>query len=117
MLKNLPKEIIYYCAIPVAIILVVDLLLLLLMRKKEDNAFRFGNIIRISLMLMVSIVLPLIIGYTIWTISYFVNKQILFEHLLYVILIVILAVALMVLLIWILIKSLKLIQNVQENQG
>ena len=114
MIKNMPKEILYYCVIPVVVIVFIDLLLLLLMRKKEDNRFGFGNLIRISLILIIAIVLPLIIGYDIWTINYFLEKQILFKHVGYVALIVFLAVFLVILIIWTFLKSLrnlKLIEN------
>lgn len=104
MFNNLPKEIIWFSMIPVIIILVIDLIAFLLIRKK-DKGFRFNYLIKISLLVANSFVLPLIGGYTIWIILKFINEGILLDKILYVALLIFLWITLLVLFIWVYMKA------------
>lgn len=116
MLDNLPKEIIYYSVIPVCIIVIIDILLFIFLKKKEDNAFRFNYLIEISLILAISLVLPVIIGYTIWIIKTFMDKEIFDTNLLYIALLIFLCIALTVVIIWIYMKTLKNLSIEDDNK-
>lgn len=109
MFSNLTKEIILYSMIPVIVIVLIDLLLLLLKKKKtEVQKFKFNYLIEVSLILAVSLVLPLITGYTIWVIESFWKRNILFNNYLYVLLIIFLSLCLLTLIIWTYLKLLRL---------
>ena len=104
MFTNLTKEIITLAVIPVILILIIDLIFVLLFQRKKD-VFRYNYAIKISLIVAISIVLPLITGYSIWVIESFSNRGILMENLWYVGLIVFLSLSLLALLNWIYLKS------------
>lgn len=113
--SNLPKEVIYYSLIPVVVIILIDFLLLIFMKKRKDNGFRFSMLIKISLIISIAIVLPLIIGYTIWVIERFINKNIMMENIGFVALIVCLCIILLVLLFIIFRRTLKYLKEIKKD--
>ncbi len=104
MFDNLPKEVILFSMIPVIVIVVVDLIAFLFMIKKEKG-FKFNYFIKISLLVANAFVLPLIGGYTIWTILKFINKGVLENNILYVALLIFLWIVLFILFIWVYMKA------------
>ena len=117
MFDNLPKEIIWFSMIPVVLILIIDLIFFLLIRKK-DREFRFNYLVKISLLVANSFVLPLIGGYTIWIILKFVNEKVLTDNILYVALLIFLWIILLTLFIWIYMKTRReLKEDEEENEG
>ena len=110
MFSNLSKEIILYSMIPVAIIVLIDLILFVLIQKKnETQKLRFSYLIEISIILAISIVIPLITGYTIWVIESFWKREILFSSFMYVALLIFLSMCMLILIIWTYLKLLRLI--------
>ncbi len=114
MFDNLTREIIFLSVVPVAVILLADLIAFIVLRKKEKQKFRFNYFIKISIILAIGFVLPLIIGYTIWVIVSFSTKKILYDNILYVTLLIFLSLCLFVLLIWIYLKSIKYMDSHDE---
>ena len=104
MFNDLTKEIIYLSMIPVAIIVLIDLIAFFVMRKKEKS-FRFNYLIKISLMIANSFVLPLIGGYSLWIILKYVNEGVLINNMMYVSLLIFLWIVLLTLFIWIYMKT------------
>lgn len=104
MFNNLPMEIIWLSVIPVIIIVLIDLIAFILMRKK-DKSFRFNYLIKVSLLMACSFVLPLIGGYTIWVILKYIKENVLHNNILYVALLIFLWICLFILFIWIYMKT------------
>ena len=98
MFENLTKEIVYLCFIPFICIVVVDILAFIIMRKK-DKKFRFNYFMKVSIIIAIGFVLPLIAGYTAWVIKSFSERNIISSNLWYIILLIVLTVILFVLLI------------------
>ena len=98
MFDNLTMEIFYYSLIPVAILFLIALLVLLFTRKKE-NQYKYNYIIKVLLMICLGLVIPLMIGYGIWTFGRYQSKGILTDNLGYIILLSVVIIALIVLLI------------------
>ena len=111
MFNNLTKEIIYYSLIPVAVLALICLILLII-RKKENNSYKFNYVIKILLMLIDSIVLSLIIGYSIWATARFIRNGTLSSNIIYVIIFIILIFALAILLLF---TCMKLYNNLSSN--
>ena len=99
MFDNLTMEIFYFSLIPVAVLAVVTLFILLFSRKNENNYYKYNYIIKILLIIMISLVLPLITGYTIWVFLRYLAKGILLANIIYIIILCILTIALIILLI------------------
>lgn len=114
MFDNLTKEIIFLSVVPVAVILLADLIAFIFLRSKENQKFRFNYFIKISIILAISFVLPLIIGYTLWVIVSFSAKKILYDNIMYIALLIFLSLCLFVLLIWIYLKSIKYMNSHNE---
>ena len=70
MFKNLTTEIIILSVVPVVIIGIIDLVAFLIMKKKYRN-YRFNYFFKLSSIIAISFVLPLIAGYTIWVVEKF----------------------------------------------
>ena len=70
MFDNMLKEVLYYSLIPVAILAIITLLVFVFWRKREKNCYKYSYLVKILLAIMISLVLPLIIGHTIWRIKY-----------------------------------------------
>ena len=106
MFDNLTKEIILLSMVPVILIILIDLIVFIVARKKKNN-FRFNYFIKVSLIIAIAFVLPLIGGYTIWVISNFVSRSILSKNIWYTGLLIFLWACLIVLLLWVYLKSLR----------
>ena len=104
--ENLTKEIVYLCFIPFIIIVLVDILAFIIMRKK-DKKFRFNYFIKVSIIIAIGFVLPLIAGYTAWVIKSFSERNIISSNLWYIILLVVLSIVLFGILIAVYRLSLK----------
>ena len=126
MFDNLPKEVVWYSMIPFLAIIVIDVLLFILIyinkKKSDDNVnvqVKFVNyniLIKLSMILAVSLVLPVICGFTWWIVENYWHREILFDNLLYIGLMVFLSLCLLVLVIWIYLKILeKLDRNIARN--
>lgn len=115
MFNNLTKEIITLAVIPVIVIIIIDLIFVLMFRKKNES-FRYNYLIKVSLIIAIAIVLPLITGYTIWVIESFANRGIIAGNIWYIGLIIFLTLCLLVLLIWIYLKSIHKLINEDENK-
>ena len=114
---ELPKEIFYYSIIPVGIIALIILVLLLIGKKKYDNYYKYNYFMKTLMLVIIGLVLPLIVGYTIWILERFINKSIISSNILYILLLIALIVLLVVLLIVIcrkLIKSINGSENLSE---
>ena len=99
MFDNLTMEIFYYSLIPVVILALITLFILLFSRKKEDKRYKYSYIIKVLMIIMISLVLPLITGYTIWFILRYLAKGTLLSNIGYVIILVLLIIALIILLV------------------
>ena len=106
MFDNLTKEIILLSMVPVILIILIDLIVFIVARKKKNN-FRFNYFIKVSLIIAIAFVLPLIGGYTIWVISNFISRSILSKNIWYTGLLIFLWACLIVLLLWVYLKSLR----------
>lgn len=115
MLSNLTKEIFIYSLIPAAVLVFIVLLLLLVGKKKNDNFFKYNYFIKILLLLIIGLVLPLIVGYTIWVFERFMAKNLLSSNMFYVILLIVLDISLVVLLIVICRKLFKSFKSREEQ--
>ena len=98
MFNNLTKEIIYYSLIPVAVLFLIGLIILLI-KKKSNNVYKYNYIIKVILMLIDSMVLSLIIGYSIWATLRFINNGTLASNIIHVIIFIVLIAMLIILLV------------------
>ncbi len=110
MFDNLTKEIILLSVIPVAIILIVDFIALIL-KRKDNEKFKYNYFIKVSLIIAIAFVLPLIGGYDIWLIISYKERDILTENIWYIGLIIFLWLMLLILLIWTYLKTMKEIKE------
>lgn len=94
MFDNLTMEIFYFSLIPVAILAIITLFILLFRRKEAKHNYKYRYIVNVLLTLMISFVLPLITGFTIWYIARYLAKGTLLSHIGYVIILVLLVIAL-----------------------
>jgi hypothetical protein len=115
MFENLTKEIFYYSVIPAAIIALIVLILLFVGKKNENIYYKYNYVIKTSLLLIIGLVLPLIVGYTVWVLERFIKYNLLLSNLFYVILLIVLIVSLIVLLVMICNKQLKGIGSKPEE--
>ncbi len=109
MFDRFPAEIFYYSIIPVCVIALIALVILMIKKKKDENYYKKSYVIKVSLILIVTLVLPLITGYTIWLLCRYINKGVLLSNLGFVIVLSVLIVANLTLLIVI---SRKLYKNI-----
>ena len=112
MFENLTTEIILLSLVPVVIIGIIDLVAFLIMKKKYRN-YRFNYFFKLSSIIAISFVLPLIAGYTIWVVEKFIDKGIVGSNILYLILIFFLWILLFILLIALYRKTIK---NANEDE-
>ena len=112
MFENLTTEIILLSLVPVVIIGIIDLIAFLIMKKKYRN-YRFNYFFKLSSIIAISFVLPLIAGYTIWVITAFKERSLLGSNILYLLLIIFLWILLFILLV-ILYKKTK--ENADEDE-
>ncbi len=98
MFDNLTTEILYYSVIPVVVIALITLFILVFARKK-DNSYKYSYIIKIFLIIMDSLVLPLIFGYTIWLIVRYLNNGILLSNIALIVIFILLIIALITLMV------------------
>ena len=98
MFDNLTMEIFYYSVIPVAIIALITLLILIFSKKNKDY-YKYNYIIKVSLIIMISLVLPLMIGYTLWLIQRYLTKGIILSNMVYIVILCSIIIALIALLI------------------
>ncbi len=117
MFDNLTMEIIYYSAIPAIIFAVFALIFLLFHTKKEKDYYKYNYIIKVSLILMIAFVLPLITGFGIWVLIRCLNKGTIMSNIFYIIILFALVIALIVLLITICKKLYKRFENDAENMN
>ena len=66
MLDNLNNEVIFYSVIPVAIVALIILVLLLFGKKKNNNYHEYNYSIKVLLAILITLVLSIMIGYSIW---------------------------------------------------
>ena len=98
MFENLTKEIILLSLIPVVVIALIDIVAFFIMKKKYRN-YRFNYFFKISAIIAISFVLPLIAGYTVWVIKSFSEKGIIGNNIWYILLIIFLWIFLLIILI------------------
>ena len=111
MFSNLTREMICYSVLPTVAVSLIGIILFFVARNKEFKGFKVNYIVKITLMLANSFVLPLICGYTIWVIESFWVRDLFFSNIPYIALIIFLSLSLLVLIIWIYLKLLKSIKN------
>lgn len=116
MFNNLSKEIIWFSLIPFVVILLVDLILFFVFKSKRTE-FVFNYLIKMSMIVVISLVLPLIVGYTWWIIELFWEKEIFFDNFAYICLIIFLSLCLLTLMIWVYLRSLQLTNKIKENEA
>ena len=114
MFDNLTKEIFYYSLIPAGVIAIIVLILLFISKKNENVYYKYNYYIKTALLIIIGLVLPLIIGYTIWVFERFINKNLVSSNLIYMILLVALIISLIVFLIVICHKLIKGINKSNE---
>ena len=100
MFDNLTLEIFYYSLIPVAILAIIALLVLVFGRKKENN-YKYNYFIKILLILIIGLVLPLIVGYTVWVSRRFYLNNSLLSNIWFIIILILLIIALIILFTYI----------------
>ncbi len=106
--NNIPKEVILYSVIPVLVIVLLDISLFFVTKNKKDDNFAYNYLIKLSMILAIAFVLPLICGYTWWVIEIFWAKELFFDNFAYIILIIFLSLCLLTLIIWIFLKALEI---------
>lgn len=126
MFKNLPKEIIFYSMIPFILIVLFDIILFFVIHKKENENetkeedikknFNYHYLMKLSMMIGIAFVLPLICGYTWWVIESFLRREIFFDNFAYIVLIIFLSLCLLTLIIWIYLKALDLTKTNEKNE-
>ncbi len=111
----LTKEIIWYSFVPDLIALLLMIIAFFIWKKKEKyRTVNFNFFIKLMITIMICATLPLITGYTFWVIEMFINKGVLLEHIMYVILIIFLSLGLLALLIWVYLKTLSLVGLIKD---
>ncbi len=114
MFNNLTKEIFCYSLIPFAIIAIMVFALIIIGKKRDNNYYKYDYFIKVLLFVIISLVLPLITGYTIWIYERFVSRGIVSSNLMYMVLLALLIIALVILLITAFIKLFKSINSKSE---
>ena len=104
MFDNLTKEIIYYSLIPVFIIAVLGLIFLIVSKLKKDSDYKYNYIIKVILLIIIGLVLPLIIGYSLWRYNNYLANGTITANIGYLILLLVLVIILVILLITISVK-------------
>lgn len=99
MFNNLPIEVFYFSLIPAVMIALVALFIFIFLRKKENIQYKYNYIMKVLLIIMISFVLPVIVGYSVWRILRYISLGILLSKIVYVIILCILIIALIILLI------------------
>ena len=112
MFDNLPKEIFYYSLIPVAILGIIVFILFMVGKKKYDNYYKYNYFIKILSLIIVGLVLPVIIGYTIYTVQRLIIKGTLFANIFYVIILCVLDISFIIMFI---IICRRLIKNIKDD--
>ena len=115
MFDNLTKEIFIYSVIPVAIMVFIVLLLLFIGKKKDNDYYKYNYAIKILLNLIIGLVLPLIIGYTIWVFLRFANRGIIMANIIYIVILLALIIALIFLFIVVCRKMFNGLRNSEEE--
>ena len=113
MFNNLTKEIFIYSVIPAVAIALLVLIILILGKKKENIYYKYNYVVKTLLLLIIGLVLPLIMGYTIWVMERFINKNLVSSNILYIVILVILIISLIALLIMI---CRKLLKGIEQNK-
>ena len=113
MFNNLTNEIIYYSLIPFIVVALITFILIIIGKKKYDNYYKYNYAIKILLFILIAIVLPLIVGYTIWIYERFINRGLVSSNIIYMLLLAILVISLVVLLI---ITSIKLYNGLTKTK-
>lgn len=111
MFNNLSKEIIWYSVIPVIVIALIILLLIIVGKKKDDNYFQYNYGIKVLLAILVSLVLSIMAGYTIWFLGRISSVS---KNIIYIILLFGVDIFLFILLIIIVVKLYKSINQKKE---
>lgn len=114
MFNNLTKEIIIYSLIPVAVLALINLFVLFLSKSAKKKNYRYNYLIKTGLLLIIGLVLPLILGYTIWIFNHYKLVGNLSNNIGYMILLCALTIALIVLLV---IISIKLYKSFNSHEG
>ena len=107
MFNNLTKDIIFYSLIPFVIVAIVVFALIIVGKKKSNNYYKYDYAIKVLLFVIITLVLPLISGYTIWVFERFINRGLVSSNIMYMVLLVILIISLIVLLFTAFIKLTK----------
>lgn len=112
MFGSITTEILLLSLLPVIIIGIIDLIALLVLKKKYRN-YRFNYFFELTTIFAIGLVLPLIVGYTIWIIKTFSERGIVSSNIWYVVLLIFLSLFLFVMLIILFCKTLK---NAKEDE-
>ena len=107
MLDNLNNEIILYSVIPVAIVALIIVVLLLFGKKKKNNLYEYNYPIKVLLAILITLVLSIMIGYSIWFYERVFNLGTVSQNILYLILLAVLVVSLFLSLIIMFVKLYK----------
>lgn len=113
MFDNLTKEIFYYSLIPVAIIALIIIILIIVGKKKSDNYYKYNYSIKVLLSILLSFIVSIMIGYTVWVYQRVINLGIVQGNILYMIVLAVITVALFLSLI---ILSAKLYQGIDSDK-
>ena len=113
MFDNLTKEIFYYSLIPVAIIALIIIILIIVGKKKSDNYYKYNYSIKVLLSILLSFIVSIMIGYTVWVYQRVINLGIVQGNILYMIVLAVITVALFLSLI---ILSAKLYQGIDRDK-
>ncbi len=118
MLDNLNKEIIFYSIVPVVIVALIIVVLLIFGKKKNNNYFEYNYSIKVLLAILITLVLSVMTGYSIWLYERVINMGTVSQNILYMILLAVLVISLFLSLVFmfiILYKDLKT-NNLQEKE-
>ena len=107
MLNNISKEIFYYSFIPVFVLAIIISILLIIGKKKSDNYYKYNYTIKISISLLISFILSLMIGYTVWVLLRLIELETLSQNILLVAVLFVIDLSLLLSLIIMFVKLYK----------
>ena len=107
MLENISKEIFYYSFIPVFIMAITITVLLIIGKKKNDNYYKYNYAIKILIAILITFILSLMIGYTIWVYERVIIYDAVSESILYMVLLAVIDISLLLSLIIMFVKLYK----------
>lgn len=104
-LKTIPMEVYYFCVFPILFIVLLNFILLIVVRKRGNNKFKLNYLFQISGLMITSIMLPLVIGYTASTIYSLYLNGVIMSNIVYLIIGIFVSLVMITVFIWVSLKA------------